>query len=127
MYNLIVKAFDGAVEEKVRFTEQHVTVHIGDVNDNAPQFTRNGFTSFTKETANINDVILWVGAVDPDAGLNAILRFSITSGNSDGYFDIKPTTGEIIVNRSLDLEGSAPPALNYSLGNLINEISRISF
>lgn len=63
-----------------------------------------------------------MGAVDPDAGLNAVLRFSITSGNNDGYFDIKPTTGEIVVNRSLDLEGSAPPAFNYSLGNLIKYI-----
>lgn len=118
VYNLIVKAFDGAVEEKVRFTEKHLMVNIRDRNDNAPQFTKNGFRSVVKETADINDVILLVGAMDRDAGMNAVLRFSITSGNSDGYFDINPTTGEIVVNRSLDLEGSAPPALNYSLGKV---------
>lgn len=91
-------------------------VYILDLNDNAPQFTKNGFTSFVKETADINDVILRVGALDRDAGENAVLRFSIISGNSDGYFDIDPTTGDIFVNRSLDLEGSAPPLLDYSLG-----------
>jgi len=115
---LIVKAFDGAVEEKVRFTEEHVIVYILDVNDNAPQFTKDGFTSFVNETADINDVILRVDALDRDAEANAVLQFSIISGNSDGYFDINPATGDIFVNRSLDLEGSAPPLLNYSLGKV---------
>ena len=118
VYNLTIKAFDGAVEEKIRFTEKHVMVYILDLNDNAPQFTKNGFISFVKETADINDVILRVGALDRDAGENAVLRFSIISGNSDGYFDIDPATGDIFVNRSLDLEGSAPPLLNYSLGKV---------
>ena len=94
-------------------------VYILDLNDNAPQFIENGFNSFVKETAGINDVILRVGALDRDAGENAVLRFSIISGNSDGYFDINPATGDIFVNRSLDLEGSAPPLLNYSLGKII--------
>ena len=93
-------------------------VYILDLNDNAPQFAKNGFISFVKETADINDVILRVGALDRDAGENAVLRFSIISGNSDGYFDIDSATGDIFVNRSLDLEGSAPPLLNYSLGKV---------
>lgn len=94
-------------------------MNIRDRNDNAPQFTKNGFASLVKETADINDVILRVDALDRDAGTNAALRFIITSENSDGYFDIIPATGDIIVNRSLDLEGPAPPSLNYSLGNVL--------
>ena len=93
-------------------------VYVLDLNDNAPQFTKDGFTSFVKETADINDVILRVGALDSDAGENAVLRFSITFGNSHGYFGINTATGDIFVNRSLDLEGSAPPLLNYSLGKV---------
>lgn len=93
-------------------------VYILDLNDNAPEFTNDGLTSFVKETADINDVILRVDALDRDAGENAVLQFSIISGNSDGYFDINPATGDIFVNRSLDLEGSALPLLNYSLGKV---------
>lgn len=114
-----MKAYDGAVEEKVRFSFELILVHIGDLNDNAPQFTKNGFASRVNENENLNDVILHVDAMDRDAGANAKLRFSITSGNSDGYFDIKADTGDIIVKRSLDLEGPAPPSLNYSLGKAI--------
>ena len=109
--------------EKVRYTEELVMVYIRDRNDNAPQFTKNGFVTHVKETAIVNDVILRVDALDRDAGTNAVLNFSITSGNNDGYFDVKPDTGDIIVNRSLDLEGSAPPSLNYSLGKVIFHIS----
>ena len=118
-YNLIVKAYDGAVPEKVRFTLGHVMVNITDINDNVPQFTKKEFTPSVKETADINDVILRVEALDRDAGSNAELKFSITSGNDGGYFDIVPATGDIIVKKSLDLEGVAPPALNYSLGKRI--------
>ena len=117
VYDLVVKAFDGAVPEKVRFTEGHVIVNIGDINDNAPQFTKKEFTTSVKETADLSDVILRVEALDRDAGTNAELKFSITSGNEDGYFDIKPASGDIIVKKSLDLEGATPPSLNYSLGN----------
>ena len=117
VYDLVVKAFDGAVPEKVRFTEEHVLVNIGDINDNAPQFTKMEFTTSVKETADLIDIILRVEALDRDADTNAELKFSITSGNEDGYFDIIPATGDIIVKKSLDLEGAAPPSLNYSLGN----------
>lgn len=118
VYDLVVKAYDGAVPEKVRFTEGHILVSIGDINDNAPKFTKPEFTASVKENAALNDVILCVEAMDRDAGTNAQLTFSITSGNEAGYFDITPSTGDIIVNNSLDLEGVAPPSLNYTLGKV---------
>ena len=118
-YHLVVKAFDGAVPEKVRFTLGRILVKIDDVNDNAPQFTKEEFTSSVNETADLDHVVLRVWALDRDAGMNSELRFSITSGNTDGYFDIIPSTGDIVVKKSLDLEGRSPPSLSYSLGKLL--------
>lgn len=115
-YHLVVKAFDGAVQEKIRFTLGHVLVKIDDMNDNAPQFTKKKLTSSVNETADLDDVVLRVWALDRDTGMNSDLSFSITSGNTDGYFDIIPSTGDIVVKKSLDLEGQSPPSLNYSLG-----------
>ena len=118
-YHLVVKAFDGAVQEKIRFTLGRVLVKIEDINDNAPQFTKEEFTSSVNETANLGDVVLRVWALDSDAGMNSELKFSITSGNTDGYFDIIPSTGDIAVKKSLYLEGQSPPSLRYSLGKLL--------
>lgn len=118
-YHLVVKAFDGAVQEKIRFTLGQVLVKIDDMNDNAPQFTKKKLTSSVNETADLDDVVLRVWALDRDAGMNSDLSFSITSGNTDGYFDIIPSTGDIVVKKSLDLEGQSPPSLNYSLGKLL--------
>lgn len=118
-YHLVVKAFDGAVQEKIRFTLGHVLVKIDDMNDNAPQFTKKKLTSSVNETADLDDVVLRVWALDRDTGMNSDLSFSITSGNTDGYFDIIPSTGDIVVKKSLDLEGQSPPSLNYSLGKLL--------
>ena len=92
-------------------------MNITDVNDNAPQFAKTVFTASVKETADRNDVITRVAALDRDAGSNAALKFSITSGNAGGFFDINPSTGEIVVKKSLDLEGAVPPSLNYTMGN----------
>ena len=118
-YHLVVKAFDGAVPEKARFTLGHILVKIDDINDNVPQFTKEEFTSSVNETADLDHVVLRVWALDRDAGMNSELRFSITSGNTDGYFDIIPSTGDIVVKKSLDLEGRSPPSLSYSLGKLL--------
>ena len=116
-YYLVVKAYDGAVSEKIRFTEGYVTVNIEDINDNAPQFIKTKFTVNVKETANVNDIITRVGALDRDTGRNAALSFSIKSGNTGGYFEIIPSTGDIIVKKSLDLEGTTPPSVNHIIGN----------
>ena len=116
-YYLVVKAYDGAVTEKIRFTEGYVTVNIEDINDNAPQFIKTKFTVNVKETANVNDIITRVGALDRDTGRNAALSFSIKSGNTGDYFDIIPSTGDIIVKKSLDLEGITPPSVNHIIGN----------
>lgn len=115
-YALSVRASDEAVPDKVRFTDVLVTVDVGDVNDNSPAFVENPFVSRIKETAPIGDVVLRAQAVDIDTGSNADLSYSIISGNEAGYFAIKSGSGDIVVNRSLDMEVATPPVIQHVLG-----------
>lgn len=73
VYDLIVKVFDGVVEEKVCFIEEYVMVYIFDFNDNVLQFMKDSFIFFVKEIVDINDVIFRVGVLDCDVGENVVL------------------------------------------------------
>lgn len=114
-FNLIIRASDGAVAEKIRYTEGVVKVDISDINDNPPAFSSSLFTAKVPEDAAISDVIVALQATDPDEGTNSDIHYSILSGNDAGLFVINNTIGNIMVNTSLDLEQGTPPILNHTL------------
>ena len=124
IYNLCVRASDGAVPDKVRFSDGIVIINVLDVNDNSPDFIQNPFVSQVSEIAVIDDVIVRAKAVDADTGSNAKLRYSLTSGNVDGYFQIRSNTGDIVVRKSLDLESVRPPPIKHVLGRGIGSSHR---
>jgi hypothetical protein len=45
-------------------------------------------------------------ATDEDLGINSELRYSILTGNSEGYFTIDATTGQLSTTKSLDYENN---------------------
>jgi ApbE superfamily uncharacterized protein (UPF0280 family) len=91
-------------------------VNITDINDNSPVFSAQVPAQTVSETAGISDLITQVGATDSDLGVNAEISFTITTGNTDGLFEVDGETGEIKVKKSLDLEGNDPPqSLSYTL------------
>jgi len=81
-----------------------VTLHVTPVND-APTFTA-PYTFNYNENSVANAVLGTVQATDIDS---ASLTYSITSGNSNGYFAINSTTGAI----SLTALGATSLANNY--------------
>ena len=119
---LTVRASDGAVPEKVRYRDGNVKVVISDVNDNAPSFETSSILATVQEDANIGDVVITLLANDPDAGTNSELRYSITSGNEAGLFNLDSTTGEIKVNASIDLEQESRPDFNHSLNIFVEDM-----
>ena len=110
-YIVQVKALDASGN----FSLQTITVTVLDVNDGGPAFTSTNATdagnaaaySFNyAENAAVGATLGTVAATDPDG---TAVTFSITAGNSNGWFAINPTTGAI----TLTTAGAASVANNF--------------
>ena len=122
VFTLTVRASDGAVPEKVRYTDGTVKVVISDVNDNAPSFNTPSIVANVSEDTNIGGVIITLKANDPDEGLNSELRYSITNGNDVGMFTVDSISGEVKVNSSCDLDQESWPKLIHSLNIFVKDL-----
>lgn len=89
-----------------------VAYNSGNLNTN-PVFSDSFSTTAVPEDAAVNTFITKANATDSDAGLNGVLMFNISSGDPEGVFKIDSTTGEIRVEKSLDLE--TKQQTNYAL------------
>lgn len=88
---------------KKYFDNATVYVHVLDVNDESPRFEQRVYeVELTEENPPGAELVL-VHANDSDKGLNALVSYSIISGN-ESVFNINSTSGEITVLVSLDYE-----------------------
>ncbi|XP_045034928.1 protocadherin-like wing polarity protein stan isoform X2 [Daphnia magna] len=105
-YNLTIQAVDqGPVQERQSATAS-VHVQIGDENDNYPQFSERTYTVEVAENVNWaeNPIVARIRATDADVGPNAILRYSLIGGNTQGHFVIDSLSGDVAVVQPLDFE-----------------------
>nr|XP_055033312.1 protocadherin alpha-3-like isoform X21 [Misgurnus anguillicaudatus] len=70
-----------------------ITVHVSDVNDNAPRFPEPVINVYVKENSQIGAVIYTVSAFDPDVGDNARITYSLVESSKIG-----PVTSMININ-----------------------------
>ncbi|XP_073677254.1 protocadherin alpha-3-like [Garra rufa] len=70
-----------------------ITVHVSDVNDNAPRFPDPVINVYVKENSQIGAVIHKVSAFDPDIGDNARITYSLLESSKSG-----PVTSMININ-----------------------------
>ncbi len=70
-----------------------ITVHVSDVNDNAPRFPEPVINVYVKENSQIGAVIHTVSAFDPDVGDNARITYSLLESSKSG-----PVTSMININ-----------------------------
>ena len=86
-------------------------INVTLVNDNAPVFTSGGpvlQATVPENTVDIDVVTIATSDEDTPTGPYAddgIVMYSITAGNSDGFFTIHPTSGAITIEQPLDREG----------------------
>ncbi|KAM4587775.1 cadherin EGF LAG seven-pass G-type receptor 2 isoform 1-T1 [Odontesthes bonariensis] len=126
-YMLLVEANDQGRDPGPRSATATVYIVVEDDNDNAPQFSEKRYVVQVPEDMTPNTEILHVTATDQDRGSNAVVHFSIMSGNTRGQFYIDAQTGKMDLVSHLDYEankeytlriraqdGGRPPLSNIS-------------
>uniref|UniRef100_A0A8B9LBB1 Cadherin, EGF LAG seven-pass G-type receptor 2 n=1 Tax=Astyanax mexicanus TaxID=7994 RepID=A0A8B9LBB1_ASTMX len=126
-YMLLVEANDQGRDPAPRSATATVHIVVEDDNDNAPQFSEKRYIVQVPEDLTPNAEILQVTATDQDRGSNAVVHFSIMSGNTRGQFYIDAQTGKMDLVSQLDYEmnkeytlriraqdGGRPPLSNIS-------------
>ncbi|XP_060132979.1 cadherin EGF LAG seven-pass G-type receptor 2 isoform X2 [Zootoca vivipara] len=126
-YQLMVEANDQGKDPGPRSTTATIHITVEDDNDNSPQFSEKRYVVQVPENVASNTHILRVNATDRDKGSNALVHYSIMSGNTRGQFYIDAQSGNIDVVSQLDYEmnkeytlriraqdGGRPPLSNIS-------------
>lgn len=92
-YSLVIQASDKGTPPLSETVSVNIT--ILDINDNSPVFTKPSFSVTVPESLRIGSRFLNVTASDADSGDNALLTFSIMSGNIGNVMAIEPSTGTV--------------------------------
>lgn len=111
-YNLSLRAIDRGIPQ--RFSHKIVPVHLTDVNDNAPVFSREIYDIDVPETAPINTPVIKLKVTDADEGRNALVSLEIVGGNEGGEFYVNADTGMLYTAVPLDAETKALYTLTVS-------------
>ncbi|XP_075397830.1 protocadherin gamma-A10 isoform X6 [Tenrec ecaudatus] len=106
-YNITVTATDGG--SPALSTEICLTLHIADINDNAPMFSSGSYSTYIPENNPRGASIFSVTAQDPDSEKNAQITYSLTEDTIQGealssYISINSDTGILYALRSFDYE-----------------------
>ncbi|KFP80958.1 Cadherin EGF LAG seven-pass G-type receptor 3, partial [Apaloderma vittatum] len=98
-YELLLVASDNGVPRRQNFTR--VSIHVFDVNDNPPQFTKAKYSATVRVATAAEGVsVLSVSATDLDVGSNAVISYSLK--NHSDVFRINDSTGEITLSSNLN-------------------------
>uniref|UniRef100_A0A8C1LPE8 Protocadherin alpha subfamily C, 2 n=1 Tax=Cyprinus carpio TaxID=7962 RepID=A0A8C1LPE8_CYPCA len=106
LYNITITAADEGTPSLSSSTV--ITVHISDVNDNAPHFPAPVINAFLSENGQAGGLVTKVSAEDSDTGENAELSYSLYSSSSSvpitTLININALGGEIISLQSFNHE-----------------------
>ncbi|XP_014649363.1 PREDICTED: protocadherin gamma-B1-like [Ceratotherium simum simum] len=86
-----------------------VTLHIGDVNDNAPVFHQASYVVHVAENKPAGASIAQVSASDPDLGPNGLVSYSIVASDLEpralsSYVSVSAQSGVVFAQRAFDHE-----------------------
>eukprot|EP00117_Sycon_ciliatum_P011661 scpid2392/ scgid13049/ Protocadherin Fat 1; Cadherin family member 7; Cadherin-related tumor suppressor homolog; Protein fat homolog; Protocadherin Fat 1, nuclear form len=98
-YTLHVQVWDRT--EVTRIAQTVLLVTILDINDNAPVFAPGTYTTTLLSNTTISSLVYTLVAMDADDGSNALVTYTIVSGNIGRVFSLAPATGQLTVAKSL--------------------------
>ncbi|XP_060751289.1 protocadherin alpha-8-like [Tachysurus vachellii] len=104
-YNLTVVANDEGTPSLS--SSNVITVHVSDVNDNAPLFTAPVINISVRENSPVGGLMTSLTARDSDVGENAIVSYSLSDTESSrvsNLMNINSHTGELYSLKSFDYE-----------------------
>ncbi|XP_064182037.1 protocadherin alpha-8-like isoform X5 [Anguilla rostrata] len=106
-YNVTIRATDEGTPPLS--TTAVITVHVSDVNDNAPRFPEQVINMYLKENSPVGSVIHTISAFDPDSKENSKLVYSIVESSSKGVarssaVSVNSVSGEIYTLQSFNYE-----------------------
>lgn len=101
-YTLLIQASDQGTPPLTETVFVNVTIE--DVNDNPPVFSDSNFTVTVAENLPVGSRFLNVTASDSDIGDNAVLTWSIVSGNTGDVMAIESSSGILFNLGSFDRE-----------------------
>uniref|UniRef100_UPI0037E80552 protocadherin alpha-8-like n=1 Tax=Semicossyphus pulcher TaxID=241346 RepID=UPI0037E80552 len=106
-YNVTITASDEGVPPLS--TMSVITVHVSDVNDNAPRFKEPEINIFVKENSPVGAVLYTMTADDPDVDENAKVTFSVINVNPKSnvigsVINLNSETGDIVSLQSFNYE-----------------------
>ncbi|KAK2725567.1 cadherin-related tumor suppressor-like [Artemia franciscana] len=99
-YQLSVIALDGGTPGLTGTGT--VIINVKDINDHAPEFVQSFYQANVEENTPVGSSVMQVSAVDPDDGLNSLVRYSLVGNHA--AFKIDPETGIVSTHASLDRE-----------------------
>nr|XP_029518478.1 protocadherin alpha-8-like [Oncorhynchus nerka] len=106
-YNVNIIATDDGTPPL--FSTSVITVHVSDVNDNAPRFSEAVINVYVKENSQMGEIITTVSADDVDVNENAHVTYSFLESNSNSVLlstmvNINSDTGDIVSLQSFNYE-----------------------
>ncbi|XP_047411321.1 protocadherin gamma-B4 isoform X18 [Sciurus carolinensis] len=106
-YNITVTATDRG--KPPLSSSSSVTLHIGDVNDNAPVFHQDSYVVYIAENNPPGASIAQVSASDPDLGPNGQVSYSIVASDLEprtlsSYVSVSEQSGVVFAQRAFDHE-----------------------
>ncbi|XP_049642823.1 protocadherin gamma-B4 isoform X9 [Suncus etruscus] len=106
-YHLVITATDRG--QPPLTSTSNITLHIGDVNDNAPVFQQASYVAHVAENNPPGASIAQVSASDPDLGPNGQVSYSIVASDLEprelaSYVSVSAHSGMVFAQRAFDHE-----------------------